>query len=90
MSIPVEPDDDQAREMAAQKDVLLRQILSPDARMRLGNVRMVRKDLAETVEGYLINMMRQGRLQTPVSDDQMKQILVSLQQPRRGFKINRL
>ncbi len=90
MSIPPEFDDGKEREIAAQKDTLLRQILSPEARMRLGNVRMVRKDLATSVENYLMNMFSQGRIQPPVSDDQLKQILISMQQPRRGFKMNRV
>ena len=31
----------------------------------------------------------QGRLQSQVTDDQLKQILISLQQPKRDFKISR-
>ena len=90
MSVPPEPNDDQVREAAAQRDVIIRQILSPEARMRLANVRMVRGELAGTVENYLVNMVTQGRISPPVTDDQLKQILLSLQQPRRGFKINRV
>lgn len=90
MSVPQEPNDDQAREAAAQRDLIMRQILSPEARTRLANVRMVRGDLAGTVESYLVNMVTQGRISPPVTDDQLKQILLSLQQPRRGFKINRV
>lgn len=90
MSIPNEPDDEQIREAAAQKDMLLRKLLDPEARMRLSNVRMVRADLATAVENYLVSMMTQGRLSPPVNDEQLKQILQSLQQPRRDFKINRI
>ena len=90
MSIPPEPEDSQNREAAAQKDILLRKLLDQEARMRLGNVRMVRPEMAATVETYLISMMTQGRINPPVTDDQLKQILQSLQQPRRGFKMNRV
>lgn len=90
MSAPPIPEDEQAREAAAQKDVVLRQILSPEARMRLANVKMVRAELASMVENHLIGMAGQGRLSIPVSDEQLKQILLSMQQPRRGFKINRI
>ena len=89
MSAPPGPDDEKARE-AAQKEAVLRQLLSPEARLRLANVRMVRGELAGMVENYLIGMAGQGRLNPPVSDEQLKQILLSMQQPRRGFKINRL
>ena len=90
MSAPPGLDDEKAREAAAQKEAVLRQLLSPEARLRLANVRMVRGELAASVENYLIGMAGQGRLSPPVSDEQLKQILLSMQQPRRGFKINRL
>lgn len=90
MSAPPGLDDEKAREAAAQKEAILRQLLSPEARLRLANVRMVRSELAGMVENYLIGMAGQGRLSPPVSDDQLKQILLSMQQPRRGFKINRV
>ena len=90
MSAPPGLDDEKAREAASQRDAALRQLLSPEARMRLANVRMVRSELAGTVENYLIGMAGQGRLSPPVSDEQLKQILLSLQQPRRGFNINRV
>lgn len=89
MSAP-EFGDEQGNEAAAQKDILLRKILDPESRLRLGNVRMVRPDLATQVENYLVAMMTQGRLNPPVTDEQLKQILLSLQQPRRNFKMSRV
>lgn len=76
-------------DIAAQKDQILRQLLSSEARLRLNNVRMVKPDLATLVENYLIGMASQGKIQSQVSDDQLKQILMSIQQPKRDFKFNR-
>ena len=90
MSAPPVPDDEQAREAAAQRDAVLRQLLTPEARMRLANVRMVRSEMAGMVENYLMTMATQGRLRPPVSDEQLKSILLSMQQPRRGFKMTRI
>ena len=90
MSAPPGLDDEKTREAVAQREAVLRQLLSPEARMRLANVRMVRSELAGMVENYLIGMAGQGRLSPPVSDEQLKQVLLSMQQPRRGFKINRI
>ena len=90
MSAPPVPDDEQAREAAAQRDAVLRQLLTPEARMRLANVRMVRSETAGMVENYLMTMATQGRLRPPVSDEQLKSILLSMQQPRRGFKMTRI
>jgi programmed cell death protein 5 len=76
-------------EMSAQKEIILKQILSSEARLRLNNVKMVKPDVANTVENYLINLASQGKLRPPVTDEQLKQILLSIQQPKRDFKINR-
>ena len=77
-------------ELSAQKEIILKQILSSEARLRLNNVKMVKPDVATTVENYLINLASQGKLRPPVTDDQLKQILLSIQQPKRDFKINRI
>ena len=70
--------------------MMLKQILSPDARSRLNNIRMVKPDLANLVETYLLNLAGQGKITGQISDDQLKQILSSTQQPKRDFKINRV
>ncbi len=77
-------------ELKAQKEMMLKQILSPDARLRLNNIRMVKPDLANLVETYLLNLAGQGKITGQISDDQLKQILLSAQQPKRDFKINRV
>ena len=74
----------------AQKEIMLKQILSPDARRRLNNIKMVKPDLANLVETYLLNLTGQGKITGQISDDQLKQILLSVQQPKRDFKINRV
>jgi len=80
---------EQNAQLAAQKELILKQILSSDARLRLNNVRMVKPDLSNLVENYLINMASQGKFNSQISDEQLKQILMSMQQPKRDFKINR-
>ena len=77
-------------EQNAQKEIMLRQIISSEARNRLNNVRMVKPDLASLVENYLLNLAAQGKITGQISDEQLKQILSSAQQPKRDFKINRI
>ncbi len=77
-------------ELKTQKEMMLKQILSPDARLRLNNIRMVKPELAGQVENYLLNLAGQGKITGQISDDQLKQILLSVQQPKRDFKINRV
>ena len=74
----------------SQKEGILKQILSGEARMRLNNIKMVKPDLANLVEQYLIGMASQGKIRSPLTDDQLKQILLSIQQPKRDFKFNRV
>lgn len=91
MSYEQDPSDrQQDAQFAAQKEMILKQILSSEARLRLNNVKMVKSDLASLVENYLINLASQGKIHTQISDEQLKQILMSIQQPKRDFKINRL
>jgi programmed cell death protein 5 len=77
-------------EQAAQKEQILKQILTPEARMRLNNIKMVKPELSDLVEQYLIGMATQGKMPGQINDDQLKQILLSTQQPKRDFKINRV
>ena len=92
MSEPAPDANDQPNEdqINAQKEILLKQILSPEARLRLNNVKMVKPDLANMVENYLLGLAAQGRSPGQITDDQLKQILLSAQHPKRDFKINRI
>ena len=85
-NLPQEKDTEQN----AQKEIILRQIISSEARNRLNNVRMVKPDLANLVENYLLNLAAQGKITGQISDEQLKQILSSAQQPKRDFKFNRV
>ena len=84
------PQENHEAEINAQKEAAMRQILSPDARARLNNVKMVKPELAANVENYLISLATQNKIPGPLSDEQLKQILMSIQQPKRDFKINRI
>ena len=92
MSNPNDEQTGQSTEEQAniQKDIMLKQILSSDARVRLNNVKMVKPELANLVENYLIGLSTQGKIQGQIIDEQLKQILLSAQQPKREFKINRV
>jgi len=95
MSYPNQDDENKTSQendsqLKAQKETMLKQVLSADARLRLNNVRMVKPDLADLVENYILNLSVQGKISGQISDDQLKQILLSAQQPKRDFKFNRV
>ena len=78
------------QQIEVQKQALLRRILTPDARRRLTNLKMVKPEFAQQLELQLIQLAQQGRMSIPVTDEQLKEILVKLQSGRREFKIRRV
>ena len=95
MSYPNQDDENNTSQekdsqLKAQKEMMLKQVLSSDARLRLNNVRMVKPDLADLVENYILNLSVQGKISGQISDEQLKQILSSAQQPKRDFTFNRV
>lgn len=79
----------QQQQVERQKQSVLRQILTPEARQRLTNIRMVKPEFAEELEMQLIQLAQSGRLQNPVTDEQLKKTLSQLQSQRRDIKIRR-
>ncbi|BBD72549.1 DNA-binding protein [Sulfodiicoccus acidiphilus] len=78
----------QRAEMRAKKDAALRIILTPEARERLNNVRLVRPEVADAIENQLIALAQAGRVAVPVSEEDLKRILEQLSgQGKRDFNI---
>jgi programmed cell death protein 5 len=80
-------EEQQKREM--QKQLVLRQILTNEARNRLVRIKMVRSEFAEQVEMQLIQLAQSGKLQKKLTDDDLKKILRSLQQQKPQYRIKR-
>jgi programmed cell death protein 5 len=78
------------QQMEAQKQALLKQILSPEARQRLTNLKMVKPEFTEQLEMQLIQLAQMGKVPIPMSDAQLKQILIQLQSRKRETKITRI
>jgi len=78
------------QELEGQKQALLRSILSPEARQRLTNLKMVKPEFTEQLELQLIQLAQQGKLPVPLADKQLKEILTQLQTRRRETKIRRV
>jgi len=53
-------------------------------------VKMVRPDLASSIEEYVIQLASSGKLRKAVDDDQVKQMLAALQEKKREIKIRRI
>ena len=81
-----------AADAEAQKQSLMRRLLTPEARQRLANIKMVRPDFGQQLELELIQIAQGGRVPLPITDDQLKRLLIQLegQQKKRDISIRRV
>lgn len=79
----------QAEQIEAQKQSILRQIMTPKARDRLANVKLANPQLASAVENQLIRLYQSGRLQQEITDAMLREILQSMVPQHREIKIER-
>jgi len=78
-----------ARQMEIQKQAMLRQILTPEARDRLSNVRVANQEMANMVEMQLIQLAQSGRLAGMITDAMLRDILMRIAPQRREITIER-
>lgn len=62
----------------AQKQIILRRILTPKARERLNNIKLVKPELAAALEEQLIVLANSGRIEVPITDETLKSILAEI------------
>ena len=72
-----------------QKRLAIQQILTPEARSRLANIRAAKPEFAEQLEIQLIQLAQAGKLGSKITDSQLREILDRLQTRKREFKIRR-
>jgi programmed cell death protein 5 len=77
------------QEMEAQKKQLIMQILTPEARSRLANLRLTKPEFVEQIELQLIQLAQNGRLQGKITDEQLKVLLKQLSGQKRDINITR-
>ncbi|MBE6493633.1 MAG: DNA-binding protein [Methanosphaera stadtmanae] len=73
----------------AEKKQALKQILTPEARQRLANLRLTKPELVNSIEVQLIQLAQAKRIQLPVTDDILKQILREASGKKREIHITR-
>jgi len=78
------------QQIEMQKQAVLRQILTPEARQRLNNLKMVKQEYTEQLELQLIQLAQTGKINIPITDEQLKEILTRLQSRKRDIKIRRV
>lgn len=71
----------------SMRENIIRIALTSEARQRLTNIRMVKPDIARIIEEYVIQLAQSGKLNKTIDDEQLKEILGSLQERKKEFKI---
>ena len=71
----------------AQKQALLRSILSEEAKQRLTNIKLVKPQLAENIENQLIHLSQSGRITNRISEEQLLRLLKQIQGHKRDSSI---
>jgi DNA-binding TFAR19-related protein (PDSD5 family) len=81
-----EPSD--AEQVERQRQLILRQLLTSEALSRVETVKLGHPDLAKKVEDYLILLLKAGRLEHKITEEELKLLLIRLN-PKREIKIRR-
>ncbi|MFQ5761805.1 MAG: DNA-binding protein [Candidatus Bathyarchaeia archaeon] len=74
----------------AEKQGVLRLVLTPEARQRLMNIRIVKPEFAEQLELQLIQLAQTGKVPVPITDDYLRIILDKLTSKKRDISIRRI
>ncbi len=80
---------EQQRQVEEQKQLIMRQILTPEARDRMATLKMAYPEIARSVEDQLIALVQAGRIQSKVDDATLKQILRKVAPQKRDITIER-
>ncbi|MEM0089817.1 MAG: DNA-binding protein [Nitrososphaerota archaeon] len=78
------------RQREAERAAAMRLILTPEARQRLANLKLVRPEVVGAVEELLIRLVNEGRVRTPITDEDVKAILERVLPKKRETKIERI
>ena len=77
-----------AEQRQEQLDTAMRQVLSHEAKTRLGNVKLVNQELYLKAAQAVLYLYQKGQVQGKINEEQLKQLLEKLS-AKREIKIKR-
>ncbi|MCD6108602.1 hypothetical protein B6U70_00220 [Euryarchaeota archaeon ex4484_162] len=76
-------------EFERQKRMILRAILTSEARNRLARIKLARPEVAESIENQLILLAQSGKIREKITDEQLRIIISKIMPKKKDFKIRR-
>jgi programmed cell death protein 5 len=78
------------KQAEAQIHHVLLQILEPEARERLANIKLTKPEFARAIEQQLVALAQSGRLKQKITDAQLKELLRQLVPEKKEWNIRRM
>jgi len=75
------------RQRELERAAALRAILTPEARQRLNNLKLIKPEIAEKIETYLIQAAQTQNVRLPIGDEELKLLLDRIVPKKRETKI---
>ncbi|MHA2053518.1 MAG: DNA-binding protein [Candidatus Hodarchaeales archaeon] len=79
--------EEQRRQVENQRQLILKGILTDEARERLGRIKLAKPELAASIENQLIQLAASRRIAEKINDDQLKSLLKQMDQSKRESRI---
>lgn len=70
------------------KKIILNKLLTKEAVERLGRLKLVKPELANQLELYLVQLFQTGNIRNTITDEQLKNILSQISY-KKDFRIRR-
>ena len=85
----LEQQNAQKKEIEERRKMVLRGIITTQAKERLGRIKVARPEMAEEIENQLIMLAQGGRLKNKINDEQLRMLLSKIIPKKRDIKIER-
>jgi programmed cell death protein 5 len=79
--------EEQQRQIEEQRQLVLKGILTDEARERLGRIKLAKPDYATSLENQLIQLAATRRITGKITDKQLKSLLQQMSKSQRESKI---
>lgn len=76
------------QQLEAMKKIILKKVLTKEATERLGRIKLVKPEIANQLELYLVQLYQSGKIGNMITDNQLKAILEQIA-TKQKFRILR-